>query len=110
MGQLASHAKSKETSRATSEETREGFLQRFRAEMRRHKARSAQEVVVRGMWLQSLADFEAVRERVGVAAEGCCFVWRGGACGGGRGGSDLQVAAVGACECGWARAACLLAF
>ena len=40
-------------------ETRAGFLGEFRDEMHRHKARSPQEVVVRGMWLQSLADFEA---------------------------------------------------
>jgi hypothetical protein len=38
-------------------QTREDFMHDFKADMHRNKLRSTQEVVVRGMWLQSLADF-----------------------------------------------------
>ena len=54
MGQLANSKNER-----PAVETRESFLSKFHDEMRRLKARSPQEVLVRGMWLQSLADFQA---------------------------------------------------
>jgi hypothetical protein len=69
MGQLAGATKVREEQEQGEGEARAVFLRGFEQDMRRHRLRSTSEVLVRALWLQSLAEF-ADSERTLTAESG----------------------------------------